>query len=137
MIVDTAASLCLISESVLTETMKMYVEQYTCVTIQGVSNTKAQHLGQIRLYVHLYDLVVQFYFSVLRAFLPKLLICTKFCDLHIASIKPNLRQIIQNPSLQLPILAFNYEIVSVLNLHPGTSTKMNIPTRPNRFPLER
>lgn len=78
MTVDTVAGLSLVDEEVLTPEMKHRIEPCTRATLRCASNICVQLLGQILQYLHLHDLVVQFYFGVMRYFPPKLLILLRF-----------------------------------------------------------
>lgn len=121
MTVDTAAGLSLVDEDVLTAEMKTHIEPCTGVTLSCASNTRVQPLGQISLYVRLHDLIVPFYFGAMRNFPPKLLTGTAFCDRHIVTITPALKQIIQKNSRPLQILAFNNDTISAIQTpHPLT-----------------
>lgn len=114
---NTATSLSLIDESVLTDNMKPYIEQSTGVTLRCVSNTNEQPLSQIRIYLYLQhlDIFIPFYIGVPRNFPSKLLISTMFCERHIKSIKPNLEYITPKNSQLLPILTFNEDTVSSIH----------------------
>lgn len=113
--VDTTAGLSFVDETVLTPIMKQSIEPCTGVTLRCASNTRVQPLGQIRLYVLLHDLLVPFYFGVIQNFWLKLLIGTTFCDRHIATINPVLKQVSQKNFHPLAILAFNDDTVSAIH----------------------
>lgn len=83
MTIDTAASLSPIDEYVLTDIIKPYIEPCTGVTPWCSSKTKVKHLGQLRLYISLQDLLVPVYCCVLSAFPLKILLGTNFCNRHI------------------------------------------------------
>lgn len=131
--VDTAAGLSLVEETVLMPTMQRRIEPCSGVTLRFTSNTRVQLLGQIRLYICLHDLLFPFYFGVMRNFPPKLFMGTTFCDRHIVTIKPVLKQMTPKNSGPLPILAFNDDTVSAIHtpqpLTPHITTKERVNPR--------
>lgn len=95
--------------------MKRLIEPCTGFTLRCASNNRVQPLGQIRLYVRLHDLIVPFYFGIMRNFPQTFLIGTTFCDRYIASIQPGLKNITPKASRPLSILAFNENTVSSIH----------------------
>lgn len=91
--VNTAAELSLIDEIVLTTEMRNLMEPCSGVILRCSSNTHVKPLGQLRLYLHLNDLIVPFYFGAMQNFPPKRLVETTFCDHHIENITSTTRRI--------------------------------------------